>query len=52
MLELEAECADELDEDRVALLRRIALSSLLHRAKMSSMQVAGPPESSLHKLIV
>lgn len=47
MLELEVEWTDELNEGRVALLRRIALSSLLQRAKTSSMQVAGP-ERSLH----
>ena len=52
MLELEAECTDELSEDRVALLRRIALSSLLQRAKISSMQVAGRPETSLHVIVL
>ena len=54
MLELEVECTDELNEGWVALLRRIALSSLLQRARtcISSMHVAGRPERSLHTLKV
>lgn len=47
VLELEVERTDELNEGRVALLMRIALSSLLQRPKTSSMQVARP-ERSLH----
>lgn len=45
VLELEVERTDELNEGRVALLMRIALSSLLQRPKTSSMQVARPERS-------
>ena len=50
MLESELECTDELDECRVSLLRRIALSSLLQRAKILSMQDAVPPKKVLYML--
>ena len=47
MLEVEAERTDELSDCRVALLRRMALSSLLHCGRAPRTGVARAPEGSL-----
>lgn len=44
---MEAERIDELSECRVALLRRMALSSLLHRGRALCTGVARAAEGSL-----
>lgn len=44
---MEAERTDELSECRVALLRRMALSSLLHRGRAPCTGVARAAEGSL-----
>lgn len=51
MLEVEAERTDELSECRVALLRRMALSSLLHCGRAPRTGVARAPEGSLQTFL-